>query len=182
MIIELSRNEKLQNYRIILSIRLQFQHTTYLNKYWSTFWQCLLLPCLFFFCEIPKYVLSKHLWWAGPPGLAFYGSGLACLLSWLDMINAGWLSSMQSEFCCKWNLSFFKAVPPSRLLFYLGIPLHIISSLFSHYCLFQNAILHEMLMLEFWNFIPIFLKMQFSLIATFFFSSFDYLLEFVFAS
>ena len=128
MIIELSRNEKLQNYRIILSIRLQFQHTTYLNKYWSTFWQCLLLPCLFFFCEIPKYVLSKHLWWAGPPGLAFYGSGLACLLSWLDMINAGWLSSMQSEFCCKWNLSFFKAVPPSRLLFYLGIPLHIISS------------------------------------------------------
>ena len=122
MIIELSRNEKLQNYRIILSIRLQFQHTTYLNKYWSTFWQCLLLPCLFFFCEIPKYVLSKHLWWAGPPGLAFYGSGLACLLSWLDMINAGWLSSMQSEILLQMEFIIFQGCPTKQAAFLPGHP------------------------------------------------------------
>ena len=46
--------------------------------------------------------------------------------------------------------------------------LHIISSLFSHFCLFQTAILHKMLKLGFWNFKPIFLRMQFSLVATFF--------------
>ena len=26
--------------------------------------------------------------WSTPPGLAFYGSGLACLLSWLGVVNA----------------------------------------------------------------------------------------------
>ena len=54
------------------------------------------------------------------------------------------------------------------LSFYLGSPLHIISSLFSHFCLFQNAILHKMLKLGFWNFKPTFLRIQFSLAATFF--------------
>ena len=91
----------------------------------------------------------------GPPALAFYGSGQACLLSWLGMVNSGCVSSMRSEFSCKWNLSFFKAVPP-------------ISSLFSHVCLFQKAILHKMLKLGFWNFELIFLGMQFSLVALFF--------------
>ena len=55
----------------------------------------------------------------------------------------------------------------SRLSFSLS-PLHIISSLFSHFCLFQNAILYKMLKLEFLNFKPFFLRMQFSLVATFF--------------
>ena len=64
--------------------------------------------------------------------------------------------------------NFFKAVPLNRLSFYLGIPLHVISSFFSHFCLFQNAILHKMSRLGFWNFKPIFLRMQFSLVATFF--------------
>ena len=72
------------------------------------------------------------------------------------------------KFSCKWNLSFFKAVPSSSLSFYLGSLLHIISSLLSHFCLFQNAILHKMFKLGFWNFKPIFLRMQFLLIATFF--------------
>ena len=72
------------------------------------------------------------------------------------------------KFSCKWNLSFFKAVPSNRLSFYLGSLLHIISSLFIHFFLFQNAILHKMLKLGFWNFKPIFLRMQFSLVATFF--------------
>ena len=41
-------------------------------------------------------------------------------------------------------------------------------NLLSQFCLFQNAILHKMLKLGFWNFKPIFLRMQFSLVATFF--------------
>ena len=50
----------------------------------------------------------------------------------------------------------------------LGSSLHIIRCLFSHFCLFQNAILHRMLKLRFLKFKPIFLRMQFSLVATFF--------------
>ena len=69
---------------------------------------------------------------------------------------------------CKSNLSFFKAIPPNRLPFNLGSPLHIIRSLFSQFCSFQNSILHKMLKLGSWNFKPIFfLRMQFSLVATF---------------
>ena len=61
------------------------------------------------------------------------------------------------KFSCKWHLSFFNAVPSNSLSFYLGGPLHIISSFFCHFCLFQNTILHKMLKLGFWNFKPIFL-------------------------
>ena len=55
-------------------------------------------------------------------------------------------------------------------------------NLLSHFCLFQNAILHEMMKLGFRNFKPIFLRMQFSLVATFFFSSFGYQFQLIFAS
>ena len=103
-----------------------------------------------------------------------------CLL-FLLLVQAGLVSSDQ-KFSCKWNLSFFKAVPSNRLPFYLGNSLHIISSLFRQFCLFQNAILHKMLKLGFWNFKLFFLRMQFSLVATYFFSSFDYQLELIFAS
>ena len=72
------------------------------------------------------------------------------------------------EFSGEWNLSFFQTVPSNRLPFDLGISFHIISSLFSPFCLFQNAILHKMLKPGFWNFRPIFLRIQFSLVATFF--------------
>ena len=71
------------------------------------------------------------------------------------------------KFSCKWNSSFFKAVLSNRLSFYLGSPLHMISSLFSHFCLFQITILHKM-KLTFCNFKPVFLRTQFSLVATFF--------------
>ena len=104
-------------------------------------------------------------WRAGPPGLAFYGNRPARLPSWLRMLNASWPCSMRSG---KWNLSFFKAVPPNRLSFFLGSPLHIISSLFSQFCLCQSAIYYKMLRAGFWNFKPIFLRIQFSLVATFF--------------
>ena len=91
------------------------------------------------------------------------------------MLNADWRWWMQTDsvpsdqkFSCKWNLSFFKAVPSYRQSFHLGSPLHIISSSLSHFCLIQCAILHKLLKLGFWNFKPIFLRMQFSLVATFF--------------
>ena len=119
------------------------------------------------------------LWQACPPGLAFHGSGLACLLNWLGMMHVGW----QMKFIiCKWNLSFFKAAPPNRLHSYLGNSLHRISTIFSYFCLFRKAILQRYLKIKFWNFKLIFLRMQFSLAATFFFSSFGYLFELIFAS
>ena len=79
------------------------------------------------------------LWQAGPPGLVFYKNGLVYLQSWLGMVNGDG---------------------------YLGSRFHIISSLFRHVSLFQNAILHKMLKLGFWNFKSIFLKMKFLLVST----------------
>ena len=182
LIIKLSRNENLQKYRIILS-----QHTNYMRKWLFHFLTCLLLPSLLFYVRF----LNMHkqrtpfyfLWRAGPPWLLLYGSRLAllkkkkkkkkkkrlaCLPSWMGMMNA------------VWSLSFFKAVPPNRCSTYLGSTLHIISSIFSHFCLFQNAILNKMLKLGFWNFQPIFLRMQLWL--QHFFSSFCYLSDLIFAS
>ena len=106
-------------------------------------------------------------WRAYQPGLAFHGSRLVCLPSWLRMVNVGWLCSMRSEISCKWNLSFFKAVPPKRQYYYLGSPLFRISFLFSYFCLFGKTILQNVLKLRFSNFKLIFLRMQFSLVATF---------------
>ena len=94
---------------------------------------------------------------------------IGILWKWASKLTqlAGFVPS-DHKFSCEWNLSFFKAVPTKRLLFYLSNPLHIMNSLFSHFCLFQNAVLHKMLSLGFWNFKPIFVRIQFSLIATFF--------------
>ena len=64
-------------------------------------------------------------------------------------------------------LSFFKAIPPNRLHFYLGDSLHRISSFFS-YCLIREAILQKPLKVRFSNFELIFLRILFSLVATFF--------------
>ena len=112
-----------------------------------------------------------------PTSIDILWSGLACLPRWLGMMNAGWLGSIRSEIYLQMRFIIFKAVPSNRLPFYLGSPLHVISSLFS-----QNAILHKMSKLRFSNFKPIFLRIQFSLVATFFFSSFGYLFELIFAS
>ena len=54
-IIEFSSHEKLQKERIILS-----QHTNYLQKCLVHFLTCLLVSCLFFFCEIANYVQAKN--------------------------------------------------------------------------------------------------------------------------
>ena len=119
-----------------------------------------------FSCEIPIYVQTKNRLAHLDQDFTKVGYQ-ACRAGWGWWMQADLVPSDQ-EFSCKWNFSFFKAVPSNRLSFYLGSPLHIISSLFSHFCLFQNAILHKMLKLGFWNFKPIFLRMQFSLVATFF--------------
>ena len=95
-------------------------------------------------------------------------SGLACLPSWLGMINTGWLGPIRSEIFLQMKFVIFKAAPLNRLLFYLGSLLHVLSSLFGHFYLFQNAILHEMLKLWFWDFKSIFFRIQFSLVPTFF--------------
>ena len=95
------------------------------------------------------------LWkWATKP-TALAGDG-ECSLTWVHPIR----NFLANGICHFSRLS--------HQSFYLGSPLHIIRSLFSHFCLFQNAILHKMLKLWFWNFKPIFLRMQFLLVATFF--------------
>ena len=133
---------------------------------------CLLLQCLYFFWEIHNMCKPRTITYPlrqpGPPGLVFYGSGLhAYQAGWRWWIQAGSVSCDQ-KFSCKWNLSFFKTVPPNRLHFYLDSPLHRISSLFSYFCLFKKVILQKILKLRFWKFKLVFLRMQFSLIATLF--------------
>ena len=74
------------------------------------------------FLDVSKTRTTTYLLWQpSPPGLAFYGSGLACLPSWLGMVNAI-RNFFGDEICC-----------PTKLPFYLGSLLHIISSLFSHF-------------------------------------------------
>ena len=118
---------------------------------------------IFSCCKISKIFANQER--DDPPWLAFYGNGLASWPGWLDMVNAGWIVSIRSKIFLQMELI---NVPSNRLPFYAGSPLHIISSLFIFFFLFQNAILNKMLKLGFWNFRPIFLQMQFSLVATFF--------------
>ena len=59
------------------------------------------------------------LWWTGPPGLGFYGSRLACLLSWLRMVNAVWLYSMRSEIFSQMELIIFQGCLIKQALFTL---------------------------------------------------------------
>ena len=80
LIIEVSKNEKLQKNRIILS-----QHTSYLHKWLVHFLIYLLLLCTFFSGkfrnECNLRTTLNPLWKPEPPGLEFFGSGLAYLPS-----------------------------------------------------------------------------------------------------
>ena len=131
LIIELSRNEKLKKYQIILS-----QHTSYLHKWLVHFLIYLVLLYLFFsgkFLDVCKHRTTTYpIWQPDPPGLPFYRSVLACLPSWLGMTNAGWLCSMESEIFLQMKFIIFQSCL-TKLPFYLGSLLHIISSLFSHF-------------------------------------------------
>ena len=143
--------------------------TIYTND-WSPFWH--VYCCHVFSSTRFLNICKPKTGW--PASIDILGSGLACLPSWLGMINTGWLGSIQSEIFFQMKFIIFKAVPSNRLSFYLSSLLHVISSLFSHFCLSQNAILHEMLKLEFWNFKSIFLRIWCSLVATLSFPSFGY--------
>ena len=121
----------------------------------STFGHAYWCHVYFLLCEIPQYVQTKnrlaHL------HLDFMKMRWqACWAVWRWWMQADLVPSDQ-KYSHKWNLSFFKAVPSNRLSFYLAPALYN-----------QNAILHKMLKLGFLNFKPIFLRMQFPLVATFF--------------
>ena len=46
--------------------------------------------------------------WAGPSGLASYGSGSGCLLSWFGMVNADLLGFIQSEIFLQMKFIIFQ--------------------------------------------------------------------------
>ena len=48
---------------------------------------------------------------AGPPRLAFYGSWLTSLPSWLGMVNADWLDSIRSEIFSPLKFIIFQDYP-----------------------------------------------------------------------
>ena len=115
------KESKLQKYRIILS-----QHTNYLQKWLAHFLTCLLLPCFFSarflkMCKPKTTYISfdrlPHLDCLDPTGLAFYGSGLACLQSMLGIMNAGWLGSMQSETFLQMKFFIFQGYPAKLAAF-----------------------------------------------------------------
>ena len=109
----------------------------------------------------------------GPPGFISCGSGLECLPSWLGMVDSKCkLVHVIRNFIANKTCYF----SPNKLLF---LSWHVIKSLFSQFCLFQNAIFHKMFQLRFWNCKPIFLT--FHWLQHFFFRC-GYLLEMVFAS
>ena len=59
---------------------------------------------------------------SGPPGLGFYGSGPARLPSWLGIVNAVRLGSMQSEIFLKMKLIIFQSCPTKQAAFLPGQP------------------------------------------------------------
>ena len=110
LITELSRNEKLQKYRIILS-----QHTNYLHK-----WLVHMFTAAMFIFFPPRFLnMCKPwttfylLWRTGPPWFAFYGSGLAL----------GWLSSMRSEIFLRMKSIIFQGCPTKQATFFIEIAL-----------------------------------------------------------
>ena len=133
----------MQKYKIILSQHTRYYTITLDHLNFDMF----NADMITFSCEILVRVYVRttyHLLWGGPSGLTICRRGLVCLPSWLRMMNVRWVRSMLwSEFSCKWNSSFFEVVLPNRLPFYLGNPLHYTNSLFSHYCLLHNTVLHK---------------------------------------
>ena len=88
--------------------------TIYTND-WSTF-GCVYCCYIYFFCgkllNVCKPGTATYLLWQpGLPGLVFYESGLACLPSWLGMVNADWLCSMWSEIFLQMKLILFQGCP-----------------------------------------------------------------------
>ena len=132
----------------------------YLYKWLVQFLTCLLVPCLY-----AQAICASQDWHDMEPRLAWYGSGIASLLSWLKIVNAGWLGSLRSEIFLQMKVIIFQGCPIKQAAFLPGQPAPYNQLLFRHFCLFQNAILHKMLKLGFWNFRLFFIRVQFSLVA-----------------
>ena len=60
------------------------------------------------------------LWQAFPHILAFHGSGIACLPSWVGMVNVGWLCSMQSEIFLEVKFIIIQGCPTKQAAFLPG--------------------------------------------------------------
>ena len=122
-------------------------------------------PLLIFFSEISKYVqaksniLSPLTGW--PTWIGILWKGLTCLPRWFVLANTGWVGSLRSDIFLQIRFIIFQDCHTKQAAFHLSSPLHIISSLFSPFCLFQSVILHKMLKLGFWKFKLIFLDAVF---------------------
>ena len=118
LIIELSRNEKLQKYRIILSPHTNYLHKWLVNLHFDKF------PAVVFFFSERFLSMCK-------PRTTFYlFEGLAHLDGdfmdvgqhtygaawgwWIRFSSVPW----DQKFSCRWNLSFFKAIPLKRTPFF----------------------------------------------------------------
>ena len=89
--------------------------TIYTND-WSTFWHIYWCHIYFSFCGIPSQEQAGSSW------LEFYGSGLASLPSWLEMVNAGWLGSIRSEIFLQMKFIIFQGCPIKQAVFSPGQP------------------------------------------------------------
>ena len=93
---------------------------------WSTLWY---VYCCYVYSFSGKFLnvckprtTSHNLWQPGPHGLAFYVSGLACLPSWLGMVNAGWLCSTQSEIFLQMKFIILQGCSTKQAAFLLKRP------------------------------------------------------------
>ena len=136
------KNSKIQSF--CLSIL-----TTYTSDSTTKILTCLLLPYIFFstrFLNMCKAIISSFTGWPTGIGILWKWTSTLkkvacdgeCRLAWLHAIRNFLLNEIYD---------FLKLF--LRLHLYLDSLLKIISSLFSHFCLFQNAILHKMLKLRF---------------------------------
>ena len=148
---------------------------------WSTFWHVYCCHVFYFFVWDSQYVQAYNnlLWRAGLTGLAFYGSGIACLLSWLSMVNAGWLGSIQSESFLHKKFIIFQGCPTKQAAFLTGQPtpykqLLIWPLLLVPECYFA----YNSEFLKFWAH---FFQDAVFIGCNIFFSSFSYLFELIFA-
>ena len=140
----------LKKYKMILS-----QHSNYLQKWLVHFNSDMFTAAMFLsarFLDMWKPRTTFYfLWRAIPPGLVFMEVDQ-------HSYQAGWGWWMQAG-SVPWDQIFssmifimFQGCPTRQTAYLPRKPAHIISSLFSHFCLFQNAILHknvEVRLLEF---------------------------------
>ena len=124
---------------------------------WSTFWYVYWCHVYFFFFEI-----------SGSLRLGFYGSGIASLWSWLGTVKAGWLGSIQVLIFLQITFIIFQGCPIKQAVILNGQPNPYNQFLTQPRLLVSQCYLHKMLKLGFRSFKPIFIGMQFSLVATFF--------------